>query len=40
MIDPDVRKLMEEVWTTPLFDAFFSRRSRRFPVGCEIKHWA
>ena len=38
MIDPDVRKLMEEVWTTPLFDAFFSRRSRRFPVGCEIKH--
>lgn len=36
-LDPDVRKLMEETWNVPLFDAFFSRRSRRFGLGMEIK---
>ena len=37
-LDPDTRKLMEEAWSVPLFDAIFSRRSRRFGLGMEIKH--
>lgn len=36
-MDTDTRKLMEEAWNVPLFDAFFSRRSRRFGLGMEIK---
>ena len=37
-IDSNTRKLLEEYWNVPLFDAIFERRSRRFPLGCEIKH--
>lgn len=36
-LDPDVRKLLEEAWNVPLLDAIFSRRSRRFGLGMEIK---
>jgi hypothetical protein len=36
-MDNDTRKLLEEVWNTPLFEAIFTRRSRRFGLGMEIK---
>jgi hypothetical protein len=36
-LDLDVRKLLEEAWNVPLFDALFTRRSRRFGLGMEIK---
>ena len=36
-MDTDTRKLMEETWNVGLFDAIFSRRSRRFGLGMEIK---
>ena len=36
-LDPDTRKLLEDAWSLPLFDAFFTRRSRRFGLGMEIK---
>ena len=37
-MDHDVKGLLEETWSVPLFDAIFSRRSRRFGLGMEIKH--
>ncbi len=37
-MDIDTRKLLEETWNVPLFEAVFSRRSRRFGLGMEIKH--
>jgi hypothetical protein len=37
-MDADTRKLLEEAWNTPLFEAIFTRRSRRFGLGMEIKH--
>jgi hypothetical protein len=37
-MDPETRKLMEEVWNMPLFEAIFTRRSRRFGLGMEIKY--
>ena len=36
-MDADTRKLLEEAWNTPLFEAVFTRRSRRFGLGMEIK---
>ena len=36
-MDNDVRKLLEEAWNVPLFEAIFTRRSRRFGLGMEIK---
>jgi hypothetical protein len=36
-MDIDTRKLLEESWNVPLFEAIFTRRSRRFPLGAEIK---
>jgi hypothetical protein len=35
-MDTDTRKLLEEAWNTPLFEAIFTRRSRRFGLGMEI----
>lgn len=35
-LDPDTRKLLEEAWNVPLFEAIFNRRSRRFGLGMEI----
>jgi hypothetical protein len=37
-MDIDTRKLLEEVWNTPLFEAIFTRRSRRFGLGMQIPH--
>jgi hypothetical protein len=37
-IDAEAKKLLEEAWNVPLFEAIFSRRSRRFGLGMEIKH--
>ena len=37
-MDHDVKDLLEETWSVSLFDAIFSRRSRRFGLGMEIKH--
>ncbi len=37
-MDADTRKLLEEAWNTPLFESIFTRRSRRFGLGMEIKH--
>ena len=37
-MDLDTKKLLEETWNTPLFDAIFTRRSRRFGLGMEIAH--
>jgi hypothetical protein len=37
-MDEDTRDLMEETWNVPLMDAVFTRRSRRFGLGMEIKH--
>jgi hypothetical protein len=36
-MDIDTKKLMEEAWSVSLFDAIFTRRSRRFGLGMEIK---
>ncbi len=36
-MDSEVKKLLEESWNVPLLDAIFSRRSRRFGLGMEIK---
>ena len=36
-MDSEVKKLLEESWNVSLFDALFSRRSRRFGLGMEIK---
>ncbi len=36
-MDIDTKKLLEEAWSVPLFDAIFTRRSRRFGLGMEIK---
>jgi len=36
-LDVDTRKLLEEAWNVPLFEAIFNRRSRRFGLGMEIK---
>ena len=35
-MDSETRKLLEEVWSTPLFESIFTRRSRRFGLGMEI----
>jgi hypothetical protein len=37
-MDAHDRKLLEETWNTPLLEAIFSRRSRRFGLGMEIRH--
>jgi hypothetical protein len=37
-MDPDTREQMAETWNVPLMDALFTRRSRRFGLGMEIKH--
>ena len=37
-MDPETRKLVEEAWSTPLFESIFTRRSRRFGLGMEIRH--
>ena len=37
-MDIETRKLLEEAWNVPLFEAIFTRRSRRFGLGMEIKH--
>ena len=37
-MDQETRKLLEEAWTMPVFEAIFTRRSRRFGLGMEIKH--
>jgi hypothetical protein len=37
-MDIETKKLLSEVWGTPLFEAIFTRRSRRFGLGMEIKH--
>jgi hypothetical protein len=37
-MDIDTKKLLEETWNTPLFEAIFTRRSRRFGLGMEIVH--
>ncbi len=37
-MDSDTKKLLEEAWNVPLYSAIFSRRSRRFGLGMEIKH--
>jgi hypothetical protein len=37
-MDIETKKLLSEAWTTPLFEALFTRRSRRFGLGMEIKH--
>ena len=37
-MDADTKKLLEETWGVSLYDAIFSRRSRRFGLGMEIKH--
>ncbi len=37
-MDQETRKLLEEAWNMPLFEAIFTRRSRRFGLGMEIKH--
>jgi hypothetical protein len=36
-MDHDGRKLLEEAWNVPLFEAIFTRRSRRFGLAMEIK---
>jgi len=36
-MDIDTRKMMEEVWNSPLLEMIFTRRSRRFGLGMEIK---
>ncbi len=36
-MDIDTKKLLEEAWNVPLFEAVFTRRSRRFGLGMEIK---
>jgi hypothetical protein len=36
-MDHDFRKLLEEAWNVPLFEAIFTRRSRRFGLAMEIK---
>ena len=36
-LDVDTKKLLEEAWNVPLFEAIFTRRSRRFGLGMEIK---
>ncbi|MHC4933689.1 MAG: hypothetical protein ACYTGV_16025, partial [Planctomycetota bacterium] len=37
-MDIDTKKLLEEAWNMPLFEALFTRRSRRFGLGMEIKY--
>ncbi len=37
-MDAETKKVLEEAWNTPLFEAIFTRRSRRFGLGMEIKH--
>ena len=37
-MDQETRKLLEEAWNMPVFEAIFTRRSRRFGLGMEIKH--
>jgi hypothetical protein len=37
-MDVDTKKLLEEAWNVSLFEAIFTRRSRRFGLGMEIKH--
>jgi hypothetical protein len=37
-MDIDTKKLLEEAWNTPLLEAIFTRRSRRFGLGMEIAH--
>jgi hypothetical protein len=37
-MDIETKKLLEETWNTPLFEAIFTRRSRRFGLGMEIPH--
>ena len=37
-IDLESKKLLEEAWNVPTFEAIFSRRSRRFGLGMEIPH--
>lgn len=37
-MDIETKKLLEEAWNVPLLEAIFNRRSRRFPLGAEIKH--
>ncbi len=37
-MDQETRKLLEEAWNMPLLEAIFTRRSRRFGLGMEIKH--
>jgi hypothetical protein len=36
-MDIDTKKLLEEAWNMPLYEAIFTRRSRRFGLGMEIK---
>ena len=36
-MDAETKKLLEEAWNMPLFEAVFTRRSRRFGLGMEIK---
>jgi hypothetical protein len=36
-LDVETRKLLEEAWNVPLFEAIFNRRSRRFGLGMQIK---
>ncbi len=37
-MDVDTKKLLEEAWNVPLYEAIFTRRSRRFGLGMEIQH--
>ena len=37
-MDHETKKLLEESWNVPLFEAIFTRRSRRFGLGMEIRH--
>jgi len=36
-LDIETKKLLEESWNVPLYEAIFNRRSRRFGLGMEIK---